>query len=124
MPEMFSGEAIYETIKESRRIEHKAKALNWEISDVISKSIEELGEFSEASMIKQGKIRNKTMEHMEAPFDEASDVIICLVDALARLYPEKASSEIYCILMYWLNKKCSKWTNKVDGEYEEYVDIS
>ena len=117
MSEMFGRESIYEMLKESRRIQHMATAVDWHIADIIAKATEELGEFSTAVQIKNGKIKNKTNPHEYAPIDEAADVTICMLDAIARLYPNKPASEIY-----WMNKKCEKWVNKVEQEYRETLN--
>jgi len=109
---LFEREAMYETIRDSRKLQPLAEADGWEISDVLAKATEELGEFSEAVQIERGKITNKPRE-LDAPFHEAADVIICMMDALARLYPEKPASEIYVCVLYGLDRKRAKWVNKV-----------
>lgn len=121
MAEMFGREAVYEMLKESRRIAGMAEKLDWEIADVIAKATEELGEFSTAVQIKNGKIRNKTNDHEYAPFDEGADVLICVLDAISRSYPDMPASQVYCLFLHWMNKKCQKWVNKVEKEYQEVI---
>ena len=119
--EMFGGEPVYETIKNAKAIEPIAEALEWKVSDILAKSMEELGEFSTACLIKQGKIRNKTLEHDHQPFEEAADVLICMLDAITRLYPNMAASEVYPLFLYWIDKKRQKWVDKVLEEHKEHI---
>ena len=119
MAEMFERESLYETLKESKRIEPMAEALDWNVAEIITQVTQEMGEFSEACMIKNGTIRHKELEHPYHPFEEGADVLICVLDALSRLYPEKPASEIYCLFLYWMTRKCGKWVNKVEKEYQE-----
>ena len=119
--EMFSREAIYEMIKNARAIKPMAEALGWQVSDILAKSVEELGEFSTACLIKQGKIRNKTLEHADQPFDEAADVMICLLDAITRLYPDMPASEVYILFLCYVDKKRAKWVDKVMEEHKEHI---
>lgn len=123
MAEMFGKEAIYEMLKESRRIKPMAKELDWQVADIIAKATEELGEFSTAVQVHDGKIRNKVNDHEYSPIDEAADVTICVLDALVRIYPNKPASEIYCLFLYYIDKKCQKWVNKVEEEYQERKNV-
>ena len=115
--EMFGKEAIYELLKASREVTPMAKAIDWSISDTLAKSTEELGEFAEAVMVRSGKLKNKMAEHEYAPVDEAADVLICLMDSLTRLYPDKSPSELYCLFLYYVEKKTQKWVNKLTDEF-------
>lgn len=119
--EMFGGEAVYETIKNAKAIKPMAEALEWGVSDVLAKSIEELGEFSTACLIKQGKIRDKILEHDYQPFEEAADTMICMLDAITRLYPNMAASEIYILFLHYVDSKRKKWVDKVLEEHREHI---
>lgn len=119
--QMFSREAIYEMLLESKRIEDKARELGWEVAEIIAQSTQEMGEFSEASMIKNGTIRHKELEHDNHPFEEAADTMICIMDALSRLYPHMPASQVYCTFLYWMTRKTDKWVNKVEKEYDEVI---
>lgn len=116
---VFEREPIFEAIRDSRKLQPLAEADGWGIGDVIAKSTEELGEFSEAVQIERGKITNKPRE-LDAPFHEAADVIICMVDALARIYPNKSASEIYVSLLAGVDRKRGIWVNKVQNKAKEH----
>lgn len=111
---LFENESIYEAIRASRRI---APISGKDINFTIAKSVEELGEFSTAVLVEQGFITNKVNEH-DAVFNESADVILCIVDILAKLYPNKAASEIYVSLLGAIDRKCEKWEQTVD-EYSK-----
>ena len=115
---LFDKESIYEIIKASKEITPLAEQDGWTISDVIVKLNEETGEFAEASLIKQGKITSKGSFEYEADYEEAADVIICVVDALTRLNPETNQAFIYTKLLKHLDQKRAKWVNKVKGEHK------
>lgn len=72
-----------------------------------AKIMEELGEFSEALLHKLGHLPHKTMK--EPIEGEAADVIICVVDALAGVYPSLNADELYEMLQLQLSKKSDKW---------------
>lgn len=72
-----------------------------------AKTMEELGEFSEALLHKLGHLPHKTMK--EPIEGEAADVIICIVDALAGAYPELTADELSDMLKAQLKKKAQKW---------------
>lgn len=107
-----------EIIESSRSIEDKAKAMGWSVSDVLSKSIEELGEFSEATQIERGKITNKPRKENET-FFEAADVMICVIDALARTHKNMTETEICENLKDAVTVKIDKWVSKVEREYRQ-----
>ena len=120
---LFEREALFEAIRNSRKLQVLLEAEGWEVGDVLAKATEELGEFSEAVQIARGKITNKTQD-VDEPFCEAADVIICMVDALARIYPEKPASEIYVLLLSSVDRKCAKWVNKVEERARELEDTN
>ena len=72
-----------------------------------SKTMEELGEFSEALLHKLGYLPHKTMK--EPLEGEAADVIICVLDALAGAYPELSATQLTIMLEEQLEKKSKKW---------------
>ena len=72
-----------------------------------SKTMEELGEFSEALLHKLGHLPHKTMK--EPLEGEAVDVIICVIDALAGAYPDMSAKELTDMLKLQLEKKSKKW---------------
>ena len=108
-----AGNAVYDVLIKSRKLEPLAKAANWDISDVFRKSMEELGEFSEACMIREGKIQDKGNVTDDDIIAEAADVSICILDALARSLPHRSASEIFTLYLYYLNKKSDKWESKL-----------
>jgi NTP pyrophosphatase (non-canonical NTP hydrolase) len=73
-----------------------------------SKIMEELGEFSEALMHKEGHLPHKTMKEPLA--GEAADVIICVLDTFAAANPELSISEVSSLLQRHLEKKTLKWS--------------
>jgi NTP pyrophosphatase (non-canonical NTP hydrolase) len=70
--------------------------------------MEELGEFSEALMHKEGHLPHKTMKEPLA--GEAADVIICVLDTFAAANPELSISEVSSLLQRHLEKKTLKWS--------------
>jgi len=111
----YENDALYATIKLSRKLQPVAEANDWSISDVLSKAIEELGEFSEAVQIERGKMKNK-MKKLDAPFYEAADVMQCILDTLSRLHPNKSPAQICTLLYHALRSKDKKWENVVLAE--------
>jgi len=106
--EMFKNEAVYEILKTSRKIEPTALAAGWEVSDVLAKATEELGEFSEAVQIRRGKMPHKEPGMPDDAIEEAADVFITVLDALSRI-EDMPSSELYTRLNNALLKKSVKW---------------
>ena len=88
----------------------------------LAKLFEEGGEFSETVMHQQGFLPHKTPK--ETPFGEAADVIICLVDTLASLYPDLSPSWISEALQNHIEAKREKWQRVVidpqNKEFEKY----
>jgi hypothetical protein len=111
MAHPFERVALYETIKASRKVQDKNEAIGWSTTAVLAKMMEECGEFSEATLIAMGLTRHKEME-VDDPLLEAADVIICLMDALQRLYPKKAPDELYVSLSAAIDRKRERW---IDG---------
>lgn len=74
-----------------------------------AKTMEELGEFSEALLHKLGHLPHKVMK--EPIEGEAADVIICVIDALAGAYPELSADELSDMLKAQLKKKSQKWVS-------------
>lgn len=109
----YTTDAIYDTIILSRQIQPIEEKMGWAISDVIAKLFEEAGEFSEAVQIERGMI-NKKREY-DAPFYEAADSMICIIDALSRLYPSRSPSQICTLLHHALRRKGGIWKNKMDA---------
>lgn len=111
----FDNDPLYDTILESRKLRPLVEAAEWSISDVLTKLTEETGEFAEAIQIERGKMSHKEQE-LDAPFYEFGDVITCLVDALARTYPDKSPAQL-CILIHHAIRKTTKvWSDGVIGE--------
>ena len=71
------------------------------------KTMEELGEFSEALLHKLGHLPHKEMK--EPIEGEAADVILCIIDALAGAYPEMTAEGLTSMLEWQLAKKSQKW---------------
>jgi NTP pyrophosphatase (non-canonical NTP hydrolase) len=72
-----------------------------------SKIMEELGEFSEALMHKEGYLPHKVMK--EELVGEAADVIICVLDTYSKAYSELSVQELSCLLQKHLELKLAKW---------------
>jgi hypothetical protein len=77
----------------------------------LGKLFEEGGEFSETVLYSQGYLTHKAPK--ESPFGEAADVMICLVDTLASIYPELSSERIVEILESQILIKRGKWQSVV-----------
>ena len=117
MPE-HENDALYNTIKLSRKLRPFAEQAEWSIADVLTKATEELGEFSEAVQIERGKFPHKTRE-LDAPFYEAADLIQCVMDVLSRLYSTKSPAEICTLVHHAINSKNVKWEAVVTPEAPE-----
>ena len=72
-----------------------------------AKIMEEVGEFSEALLFKLGHLPHKNMK--EPIEGEAADIILCVIDTLASVYPELTASELSDMLEKQLTKKSQKW---------------
>lgn len=81
-----------------------------------AKTMEELGEFSEALLHKLGHLPHKTMK--EPIEGEAADIIICVIDALAGAYPELTPNELAAILTTQLSIKSQKWVRVMASRSE------
>ena len=102
---------IVNTSKQSEFPEH------WTASDLIAKLFEEGGEFSEACMIKLGKLSTKTAETPIDDFYEAADMIICILDLLIKINPELSKGVAIKGLTFALEQKTEKWKNKIERGY-------
>ena len=71
------------------------------------KTMEELGEFSEAILSEQGELPHKMMKEPVA--GEAADVIMCVLDTLAGVYPDKSIDELLDMINSQFEIKCAKW---------------
>jgi NTP pyrophosphatase (non-canonical NTP hydrolase) len=80
-----------------------------------SKIMEEVGEFSEALMFKEGFLPHKTMK--EPLEGEAADVIMCIVDTLTGSYADKTNEEINDMLIAQLTLKSEKWQRVMQEQY-------
>lgn len=85
-----------------------------------SKTMEELGEFSEALLHKLGHLPHKTMK--EPIEGEAADVIICIIDALTGAYPELTPTQLNDMLMHQLNLKSQKWSSVMAVRYVNPIE--
>lgn len=74
----------------------------------LAKTMEELGELSEALMHKLGHLPHKTMK--EPLEGEVADVVICAIDTLAGAYPELNATQLADMLQLQLTLKSEKWT--------------
>jgi hypothetical protein len=109
---------LIEIIKQGRGIKYHFPPLAR-----LGKLFEEGGEFSETVLHNQGYLPHKTPK--ESPFGEAADVLICLVDTLASLYPELSPERIGEILESQLLIKRGKWQRVVidPGNLKESVNV-
>ena len=115
-PEMQTT-CLYDLILRSRQLQPIDNDLGWVIGDVIAQATQELGEFSEQVMIKEGKLPHKTPESYGV-FLEAADVIICVVDAVAKQHPNMSPAQVLSHLGWAINKKGDKWTEKVIKQHQ------
>ena len=104
--------SLYDLIKKSRIVQPLDVDLGWTIGDVLAQLLQETGEFSEQVMIRAGKLPHKEPEH-EGVFLEAADAINCIVDAVAKLYPNDSPSEVLTKLSNAIDKKSDIWVDKV-----------
>lgn len=74
-----------------------------------AKLMEEVGEFAETVLVAHGYLTHKKPK--EPPEGEAADVIICVLDTLAGVYPELSPEWLIDSLMVQLIKKRAKWTD-------------
>jgi NTP pyrophosphatase (non-canonical NTP hydrolase) len=97
---------LIEIIKQGRGVKYHFPPLAR-----LGKLFEEGGEFSETVLHNQGYLPHKTPK--ESPFGEAADVLICLVDTLASLYPELSPAHIAATLENQVILKREKWQRVV-----------
>jgi hypothetical protein len=106
---------LTKVIEQSRTIKYEFPPLAR-----LGKVFEEGGEFSETVMHSLGYLPHKAPK--ESPFGEAADVIICLVDTLASVYPMLSPAHITDMLEEQLVIKSEKWKRVVidpgNTEYE------
>ena len=74
-----------------------------------TKLMEEIGEFAETVLVAHGYLTHKKPK--ERPEGEAADVIICVLDTLAGVYPQLSPERIIEVLTEQLIKKRAKWTD-------------
>jgi len=108
----FDNDPLYDTFIISRKTQPDAEADDWSISDVLAKLAEESGEYTEAIQIERGKMPHKEKEP-DAAFYEAADVITCLVDGLARTYPNKSPAQLCILLHHAIRKKGKVWADGI-----------
>lgn len=94
---------MIEIIKHSRQIDRD----QFPVLASMAKCQEELGEFSEATLVQLGYLKYKTLK--EDSFGEAADVMICVLDTLAAQYPELSSERIMEIFEERVSQKIKKW---------------
>lgn len=85
----------------------------WTASEVLCKLFEEGGELSTAMLIETGKMPHKQLKQPDEVYEEAADVIICVLDALAKIYPDQEDNITINKLLNWLYTKMKKWNDKV-----------
>lgn len=80
-----------------------------------TKLMEEVGEFAETVLVAHGYLKHKTPK--ERPEGEAADVIICVLDTLAGVYPQFDPSDILYLLMKQIKLKRAKWAKVTQEHY-------
>lgn len=86
----------------------------WTASEVICKLFEEGGELAQAVLIETGKMPHKKLDSPDEVYDEVADVMICALDALAKVYGGTLTDEqIANKVINSLYKKMNKWDVKV-----------
>lgn len=81
----------------------------WPILASLAKLTEEVGETSEATLVELGFMRKDLKEGITG---EAADVIICLLDILARVRSYQSPEELLTELDAELHRKSLKWYEK------------
>ena len=106
------------------QIAHQGRQINYNFPPLarLAKLFEEGGEFSETVMHKLGYLPHKTPK--ETPFGEAADVIICLIDTLASVYPELSPGWIAEALENHIEAKRKKWQQVVIEPQNAQVDLA
>lgn len=74
-----------------------------------AKLMEEVGEFAETVLVSHGYLAHKRVK--ERPEGEAADVVICVLDTLAGVYPQLSPERIIELLTEQIIKKRAKWTD-------------
>ena len=104
--------AMYDLIIKSRELQPIDEELGWGVGDVLAQLLQEGGEFSEQVMIRAGKLPYKEPE-FDGVFLEAADVIVCVIDAVAKMYPNDSPAMVLTKLSNAMNRKGIKWEGKV-----------
>ena len=86
---------------------------SWPIFVRNSKLFEEVGEFSEALLHKEGFLPHKTMK--EPLIGEAADIINCVVDVLSAAYTEYTIDEVMIELERHMAIKSQKWKMNIQS---------
>jgi hypothetical protein len=107
------NEDLLEILKTGRK--YTSNTSNLSTSEVYMKLMEELGEFSTATLIASGKMPHKQLDGEYQPIEECVDVIILVLDIINTLYPELTSEEIHQKINEFIPIKISKWVSMVDG---------
>ncbi len=81
------------------------------------KTGEEVGEFHTAILYELGFLRHKVMK--DTPFEEAADVMNCLIATLANLYPNKTPEQIGTALMAAHVKKAEVYASRIGQRLED-----
>lgn len=94
------NEAILKAIELSRRDARNVFAKN-------TKIMEEVGEFAEALLHKEGYLPHKTMK--EPLEGEVADIILCVLDTMAETYKDKTPTELLEMILLQMGTKTAKW---------------
>jgi NTP pyrophosphatase (non-canonical NTP hydrolase) len=113
MAKLNSDKILLEIIKTSRM---KRRS----VSFALAKLLEEAGEFSQASLAKNGDISETKLKHKDQVFEEASDAIGMVVDVVVKVYWNDLESgkltekQLLTRILSQVPKKLKKW-KKVEG---------
>lgn len=77
------------------------------ISDKAVKLGEEVGEFNQAVLFEQGKLPHKNIT--ESAAGEGADIMLCIIDVLAKLYPHESPEGLMRIMENEIARKLIKW---------------
>lgn len=106
--------ASLKVLQLSRDVQELSEQRGWYVSEVLNKSMEELGEFSEAVQISRGIITNKVGEEFDV-IEEGADVIACVLDVIQRMYPTFTPERIHKLLSSYLLRKTVGWVDDLHG---------
>lgn len=105
--EVYKHDSIYRTLLKAR----KSAGVTRNASDVMCNLATEFGQFSEAVQVERGIVTRDDALELNASISEGADMIICILDVLAKTHPNRSPSEICTLLHREITVRSDKTLN-------------